>query len=44
MSVWDDKKIQILRETWGTLTASALAEKIGGVSRNAVIGGFSPSL
>jgi len=38
MSVWDDKKIQILRENWGNLTASALAEKIGGVSRNAVIG------
>ena len=38
MSVWDEKKIQILKENWGTLTASALAEKIGGVSRNAVIG------
>ena len=38
MSVWDDKKIQILKENWGNLTASALAEKIGGVSRNAVIG------
>jgi len=38
MSTWDDKKIQILKENWGILTASALAEKIGGVSRNAVIG------
>ena len=38
MSVWDHKKIQILKENWGSLTASALAEKIGGVSRNAVIG------
>lgn len=38
MSIWDETKIQILRENWGKLTASALAEKIGGVSRNAVIG------
>jgi len=38
MSTWDDKKIRILKENWGILTASALAEKIGGVSRNAVIG------
>ena len=38
MSAWTDSKIQILRENWGTMTASALAEKIGGVSRNAVIG------
>ena len=38
MSTWDDKKIQILTENWGILTASVLAEKIGGVSRNAVIG------
>ena len=38
MSTWDDKKIQILKENWGILTASVLAEKIGGVSRNAVIG------
>ena len=38
MSVWDENKIKILRENWGTMTASALAEKIGGVSRNAVIG------
>ena len=38
MSTWDNKKIQILKENWGILTASVLAEKIGGVSRNAVIG------
>ena len=38
MSAWTDSKIQILRENWGTMTVSALAEKIGGVSRNAVIG------
>mgnify|MGYP001159968765 CR=1 FL=1 len=38
MSVWDENKIKILREYWGILTASALASKIGGVSRNAVIG------
>ena len=38
MSVWDENKIKILRENWGTMTASALAAKIGGVSRNAVIG------
>ena len=38
MSTWDDKKVQILKENWGILTASVLAEKIGGVSRNAVIG------
>ena len=38
MSVWDENKIKILRENWGNMTASALAAKIGGVSRNAVIG------
>ncbi len=38
MSAWDENKIRILRENWGTTTAAALAEKIGGVSRNAVIG------
>ena len=35
---WDEKKIEILKENWGKLTASAIAEKIGGISRNAVIG------
>ena len=38
MSSWDDNKIEILRQNWGKMTASALAEKIGGVTRNAVIG------
>jgi len=38
MSTWDDSKIKILKENWGKLTASAIAEKIGGISRNAVIG------
>ena len=38
MSVWDENKIKILRENCCTMTASALAAKIGGVSRNAVIG------
>jgi len=38
MSIWDEKKVKILKENWGTLTASALADKIGNVSRNAVIG------
>ena len=35
---WDEKKIEILKENWGKLTASAIAEKIGDISRNAVIG------
>ena len=35
---WNEKKIEILKENWGKLTASAIAEKIGGISRNAVIG------
>ncbi len=38
MSTWDEDKIRILTENWGRLTASAIAEKIGGISRNAVIG------
>ncbi len=38
MSSWDENKIKILRENWGSISAAALAEKIGGVSRNAVIG------
>ena len=42
MSSWDDNKIEILRENWGKMTASALAEKIGGVTRNAVIGKAFP--
>ena len=36
---WDQKKIEILRNEWGKgKTASQIAEMIGGVSRNAVIG------
>jgi len=36
---WDQKKIEILRNEWGKgKTASQIAELIGGVSRNAVIG------
>ena len=36
---WDEKKIEILKSEWGKgKTASQIAELIGGVSRNAVIG------
>tara|TARA_B100001123_G_C15225583_1_gene993042 strand:- start:958 stop:1452 length:495 start_codon:yes stop_codon:yes gene_type:complete len=36
---WDSKKIEILKNEWGKgKTASQIAEMIGGVSRNAVIG------
>ena len=36
---WDDKKIEILKNEWGKgKTASQIAEIIGGMSRNAVIG------
>jgi len=36
---WDNKKIEILKSEWGKgKTASQIAEMIGGVSRNAVIG------
>ena len=36
---WDEKKINILKNEWGKgKTASQIAEMIGGVSRNAVIG------
>ena len=35
---WNEEKIEILKENWGKLTASVIAEKIGGISRNAVIG------
>ena len=36
---WDEKKIEILKNQWGKgKTASQIAEMIGGVSRNAVIG------
>tara|TARA_B100000401_G_scaffold327415_1_gene227358 strand:+ start:581 stop:1075 length:495 start_codon:yes stop_codon:yes gene_type:complete len=36
---WDEKKIEILKNEWGKgKTASQIAELIGGVTRNAVIG------
>ena len=36
---WTEEKINILKELWGTgKTASQIAEIIGGLSRNAVIG------
>jgi len=36
---WDEKRIEILKKEWGRgKTASQIAELIGGVSRNAVIG------
>jgi GcrA cell cycle regulator len=38
MSNWDDLKIDQLTSLWGKKTASQIAELIGGVSRNAVIG------
>ena len=38
MSNWDDFKIDQLSSLWGKKTASQIAELIGGVSRNAVIG------
>ena len=42
---WDEKKIEILKNEWGKgKTASQIAEMIGGVSRNAVIGRILPLL
>ena len=36
---WDEQKVQKLKELWGKgNTASQIAEIIGGISRNAVIG------
>ena len=36
---WTDEKVAILKELWGKgKTASQIAEVIGGISRNAVIG------
>ncbi len=40
---WDQIKIEILKKEWGKgKTASQIAEMIGGVSRNAVIGPRKP--
>ena len=38
MSLWTEERVKKLRELWGKNTASQIAEIIGGVSRNAVIG------
>ena len=36
---WTEQKVSILKELWGKgKTASQIAEIIGGISRNAVIG------
>ncbi len=35
---WDEAKVEKLKSLWKTKTASQIAEIIGGVSRNAVIG------
>ncbi|MEX0807249.1 MAG: GcrA family cell cycle regulator [Dongiaceae bacterium] len=36
---WTDERISLLKQLWGQgLTASQIAERLGGVSRNAVIG------
>tara|TARA_B100000575_G_scaffold285062_1_gene279880 strand:+ start:219 stop:710 length:492 start_codon:yes stop_codon:yes gene_type:complete len=35
---WTEEKVEKLKELWGKNTASQIAEIIGGVSRNAVIG------
>ena len=36
--VWNDEKVEKLKNLWGKNTASQIAEQLGGVSRNAVIG------
>ena len=39
VSMWNEEKVKILKDLWGKgKTASQIAEIIGGVSRNAVIG------
>jgi GcrA cell cycle regulator len=35
---WTEQKIQILKDMWGHHSASEIAEHIGGLTRNAVIG------
>ena len=35
---WTEEKVAKLKELWGKATASQIAEIIGGISRNAVIG------
>ena len=39
VSMWTEEKVKILKDLWGKgKTASQIAEIIGGISRNAVIG------
>ena len=41
---WTEDKVEKLKELWGKgNTASQIAEIIGNISRNAVIGGLAPS-
>jgi len=41
---WTEEKVEKLKELWGKdKTASQIAEIIGGISRNAVIGRLCPS-
>ena len=35
---WTEQKIQMLKDMWGNHSASEIAEQIGGLTRNAVIG------
>ncbi|MDR3449437.1 MAG: GcrA family cell cycle regulator, partial [Alphaproteobacteria bacterium] len=35
---WTEQKIQVLKDMWGHHSASEIAEHIGGLTRNAVIG------
>jgi GcrA cell cycle regulator len=35
---WTDQKIQMLKDMWGNHSASEIADHIGGMTRNAVIG------
>ncbi len=35
---WTEQKIQMLKDMWGSHSASEIAEVIGGLTRNAVIG------
>ena len=39
---WTEEKVAKLKELWGKNTASQIAEIIGGISRNAVIGRILP--
>ena len=40
---WTEEKVKTLKDLWGKgKTASQIAEIIGGISRNAVIGRLAP--